>query len=92
MNLTESIKQKAIDIGFDLVGVTGAEAIDADQIEYLSSWLTAGHAAAMHYMHRNFEKRTKPAELLAGAKSVICVGLNYKPPPSVESPTAEHIS
>jgi epoxyqueuosine reductase len=85
MNLTESIKQKVIDIGFDLVGITGAEAIDADQIEYLSSWLTAGHAAAMHYMHRNFEKRTNPAKLLAGAKSVICVGLNYKPLAIIES-------
>lgn len=85
MSLTESIKQKAIDLGFDLVGITGAEAIDADQIEYLSSWLTAGHAAQMQYMHRNFEKRTNPAELLAGAKSVICVGLNYKPSALVES-------
>ena len=85
MNLTESIKQKAIDIGFDLVGITGAETIDTDQIEYLSSWLTAGHAAAMHYMHSNFEKRINPAELLAGAKSVICVGLNYKPPPTQEA-------
>jgi epoxyqueuosine reductase len=86
MNLTESIKQKAIDLGFDLVGITGAEAIDAGQIEYLSSWLTAGHAAQMQYMHRNFEKRTNPAELLAGAKSVICVALNYKPPTPKQTP------
>jgi len=49
MNLTESIKQKATDIDFDLVGVTSTEAIDADQIEYLSSWLTAGHATAFRF-------------------------------------------
>ena len=31
MNLTEAIKQKAIELGFDLVGITGAESIDAGQ-------------------------------------------------------------
>lgn len=79
MNLTEAIKQKAIELGFDLVGITGAEPIDAGQIEYLKNWLAAGWAAGMGYMHRNFAKRTNPGELLEGAKSVICAGLNYKP-------------
>lgn len=79
MNLTKAIKQKAIELGFDLVGVTGARPIDAEQIEYLKTWLAAGRAAGMSYMHRNFAKRTDPAKMLPGAKSVICVGLNYKP-------------
>jgi epoxyqueuosine reductase len=34
----------------------------------------------MGYMERNLDKRTCPAKLLNGAKSVIVVGLNYKPP------------
>ena len=85
MNLTNAIKQKAIELGFDLVGVTGAQPIDAEQIEYLKTWVAAGRAAGMAYMHKNFAKRTDPTKLLPGAKSVICVGLNYKPPPLKES-------
>jgi len=80
MNLTESIKQKALDLGFDLVGVTTAETIDAEQVEFLQKWLKAGFAGQMDYMRRNFEKRIEPAKLLKGARSVICVGLNYTPP------------
>jgi len=85
MNLTKAIKQKAIELGFDLVGVTGTRPIDAEQIEYLKNWLAAGRAAGMSYMHKNFAKRTNPAELMPGAKSVICVGLNYKTSPPKES-------
>ncbi len=86
MNLTEAIKQKAIELGFDLVGVTGPEPIDTEQIEHLKNWLAAGRAAGMDYMYRNFAKRTDPAQLVPGAKSVICVGLNYKPPPVEDAP------
>jgi epoxyqueuosine reductase len=86
MNLTEAIKQKAIELGFDLAGITGAESIDAGQIEYLKNWLAEGRAAGMGYMRRNFDKRTNPAKLMPGAKSVICVGLNYKPPPAEGAP------
>ncbi len=86
MNLTKAIKQKTIELGFDLVGVTGPEPIDAEQIEYLKNWVAAGRAAGMSYMHRNFAKRTDPAQLVPGAKSVICVGLNYKPPSVEDAP------
>ena len=79
MNLTRSIKQKALAIGFDLVGVTTADPIAADQTELFRKWLEAGYAAEMHYMHRNLEKRLDPAELMEGARSVICVGVDYNP-------------
>ncbi len=77
MNLTESIKNRAFELGFDLVGVTGANPLADEQASYLRRWLDGGFAADMGYMHRNFEKRTNPAELLDGAKSVICTGLSY---------------
>ena len=79
MSLTNHIKHKAIEFGFDLVGITEAAPIDADQTELLKAWLKSGFAGQMEYMHRNLQKRTDPAKLLDGAKSVICVGLNYKP-------------
>ncbi|MHC4336616.1 MAG: epoxyqueuosine reductase [Planctomycetota bacterium] len=80
MSLAEEIKQKALDLGFDLVGITDALPIDDKQAELLAEWLKAGYAGQMSYMHRNFEKRINPAKLLEGAQSVVCVGLNYKPP------------
>jgi epoxyqueuosine reductase len=82
MTVTEQIKQKALALGFDLVGITDALPVNGEQVNRLLAWLNAGHAGQMTWMHRNLSKRTNPAELLPGAKSVIVVGLNYKPPDS----------
>jgi len=79
MSLEDDIRRQALELGFDAVGITDASAIDADQAEHLSAWLDAGFAAQMQYMHRNFNKRTDPSQLLKGAQSVIVVALNYKP-------------
>jgi len=87
MSLAQDIKQKALELGFDLVGITGAWPIDAEQIELLTNWLKSGFAGQMSYMQQNFEKRIKPAKLLENAKSVISVGLNYKPPKQKQTPT-----
>jgi epoxyqueuosine reductase len=80
MTVTEQIKQKALTLGFDLVGITNASPVHGEQVNRLLAWLNAGHAGQMNWMHRNLDKRTNPAELLPGAKSVIVVGLGYKPP------------
>lgn len=80
MNLVQQIKQKALELGFDLSGITDASPIDDRQVELLKNWLNTGCAGQMTYLHRNFEKRINPAKLLPDAKSVIVTGLNYKPP------------
>jgi len=80
MSLAQQIKHKALELGFDLVGITDASPLNAKQAESLTRWLKAGYAGQMHYLHRNFEKRIHPAKLLDNAQSVIVVGLNYKPP------------
>ena len=80
MTVTEQIKQKALALGFDLVGITDALPVHSEQVNRLLGWLNAGYAGQMTWMHRNLGKRTNPAELLPGAKSVIVVGLGYKPP------------
>ena len=80
MSLAKDIKQKALEWGFDLVGITDASPIDAEQVELLAGWLNSGFAGRMDYMHKNFEKRVDPSKLLKNAQSVICVGLNYNPP------------
>jgi epoxyqueuosine reductase len=79
MRLTEQINQKALDLGFDLVGITDASPLHSDYLQRLAAWLDAGYAGQMTWMLENLEKRVNPARLLPGAQSVIVVGLNYKP-------------
>lgn len=82
MTLEQEIKDGAIQLGFDAVGITDASPIATADVEQLEAWLRAGHAGQMAYMHRNVEKRIHPAALLKGAQSVIVVAMNYKPPDS----------
>jgi len=77
MDITPLIKDRALELGFDLVGITTAEPVNDLHVEHLQKWLDSGYAADMAYMHRNFEKRIDPGKLLDGAKSVVCVALNY---------------
>ena len=80
MSLAEQIKDKAIELGFDAVGITDASPLNAEQYGLLADWLAAGCAGQMSYMQRNLPCRTNPANLLENAKSVICVALNYTQP------------
>ena len=80
MSLSQDIKYKTIELGFDLLGVTDASPIDAGQAEIFAEWLKSGFAGQMAYMHRNLQKRLDPGKLLENAQSVIVVGLNYTPP------------
>jgi len=89
MSLAENIKQKALRLGFDLVGITDAAPIGNKDTELLNEWLKSGFAGQMTYMHRNLEKRINPAKLLKNAQSVICVGLNYKTPEKPKPVAAE---
>ncbi|MFA5291781.1 MAG: tRNA epoxyqueuosine(34) reductase QueG [Phycisphaerae bacterium] len=82
MRIEEEIKQKALSLGFDIVGITSAENIDSKQIEEYKNWLNAGSNGRMAYLAKNVEQRFSPVSILPDAKSVICVGLNYKLPQS----------
>ncbi len=79
MTLEQQIKDRALSLGFDDVGITDASPIATADIERLERWLRRGRAGQMEYLHCNVEKRTDPAALLPGARSVIVVALNYKP-------------
>ncbi len=80
MSLEQEIRDRALALGFDAVGITDAAPLGAEHVERFEAWLRAGCAGRMEYMHRNLEKRLDPAQLRKGAKSVIVVALNYKPP------------
>jgi len=87
MNLTEQIKQKALDTGFDLVGITSADPIPQPHIESLKAFLRRQRHGQMLYLARNFEKRTNPQKLLPSAASVICLALNYTPQTNLQQGT-----
>jgi len=86
MSLSQEIKHKALELGFDLVGITNASPLNTEQVEMFTDWLKSGYAGQMSYLHSNFEKRTQPTKLLENAQSIICVGLNYKPPKQKPKP------
>ena len=91
MSLSDDIKHKAIEFGFDLVGITDVSPINAKDIELFAAWLKSGFAGQMDYMHRNLDKRFNPSELLENAHSIIIVGLNYKPPEQKLTPLTEKV-
>ena len=53
--LTETIKQQALTLGFDAVGIAPSQLLEQDK-EYLIKWLNKGYAASMKYMHTHLEK------------------------------------
>ncbi len=78
---TRLVKQIATHLGFDRVGITSTDPITC--ADYLTDWLSRGHAGTMEYLHRNNHIRRDPAQLIEGAQSVIVVALNYhQTPPS----------
>ncbi len=84
MEQAQDIKSKALELGFDLVGIADAGPIDNKQFKMFTDWLALGYAGRMNYMRENLDKRTNPAKLLENARSVICVGLNYTLPKNQE--------
>jgi epoxyqueuosine reductase len=76
--LAAEVKNFARRLGFDLVGIAGASASQYRQ--YFRDWLDGGNAGEMAYLHRRFEERTDPAVYLPGAKTVLCVAMNYHVP------------
>ena len=76
--LSNLIKQKAKEIGFDECGISKAEFLD-QAAKKLKLWLNSGFHADMKYMENHFEKRVDPQQLVEDTKSVISVILNYRP-------------
>lgn len=70
-----AIKQKALDIGFDLCGI--ARASDYPELASLQDWLRAGYAGEMHYLHRTADRRADVRRVLPSARSVIIAASLY---------------
>src|SRR5512141_1606366 len=76
----ETVRQIAHQCGFELAGVASAAHpgdAPADFDRY-REWVAAGMAGEMRYLtDRRADVRRDPRNLLAGARSIICVGKLY---------------
>lgn len=76
-SLESQIKQQASALGFELVGI--APAVEADGFVHLKHWLEQGFAGEMDYISRHEDARRHPESMLPNVRSVVMVGINYKP-------------
>lgn len=74
--LSELIKQKAFELGFDLCGIAPSRPLK-ERENVLKEWCDSGMNSTLSYLEKNIEKRINPEFLVPGAKSVIVTGLNY---------------
>ncbi len=78
------IRRWALEAGFDRAGI--AALIPSRHGSALRGWLERGDHAGMEYMRRRLEARLAPARLLPGARSAVCVALQYNPLAGADEP------
>ncbi len=71
-----TIKQHALEVGFDLVGIAPPSALE--DLEFLPPWLAKGFGGEMQYLAD--PRREDARRVLPSVKSIICVGLIYNAP------------
>ncbi len=86
--LTNRIKQKALEIGFHKVGIAKAEKLETEG-EHLKEWLETDFHGEMRWMERDPEMRSDPRKLFPEARSIVVVALNYYTPHEHEEDTAK---
>jgi len=74
--LKSNIIAYAHSLGFERVGFTSAVPLKEAE-NFLGAWLEQGRAGEMGYLERNPTLRTRPADHLPGAKTVIALAMNY---------------
>lgn len=78
-NLSELIREYAFSLGFNACGFCQAASINNLNRDYFYNWLNNSFQADMNYMTNYPDKRRDPSLLVDGAKSIVCVALNYYP-------------
>ena len=72
------IKETARRLGFDACGIAEVAPV-TDEATAFDNWIANGAHAGMQYMENHRDIRFNPEGLVAGARSVISVALNYYP-------------
>jgi epoxyqueuosine reductase len=89
---SESIKRKAIDLGFDLCGIAPVDSFP--ELSFLREWIDRGYAGEMAWMPRTADRRADVRAVVPGARSVIVTGTVYntEPPSTTRHPDHAQIS
>ncbi len=74
------IKQKALELGFDLCGVAPVESFP--ELLFLREWIDRGYAGEMAWMPRSADLRADVRAVVPGARSVIVTATLYNTAPS----------
>jgi epoxyqueuosine reductase len=77
LELKNRLVARAREIGFDDCRIATASA--PTHVPEFRDWLAAGAAAEMSWIERGAEKRSDPQQVLAGARSVVVLAMNYWP-------------
>ncbi len=83
----ELLKTWAVAAGFTRAGVASLE--PSRHGAFLRRWLARGEHAGMAWLARRTEVREDPARLLPGARSALCVALQYHPLADEEEPRGD---
>ncbi len=75
LTLTQRIQAHAHELGFELVGIIPAGR--SETIARYRQWVKNGYAGEMHYLEKHLPLKTDVRQLLAEAKSVISLAMNY---------------
>jgi epoxyqueuosine reductase len=75
--IADLLKSWALEAGFDRAGVAQLGALEHG--EALVRWLDRGDQAGMEYLGRRLETRLDPSQVFPGARSALCVALQYHP-------------
>ena len=88
--LAGQIQAEAARLGFALCGITTADPPPHHR-EY-ARWLAEGKAGEMLYLGRQEPKRGDLQQVLPGARSIVCVALNYSPEAGMAAPRPTSIA
>ncbi|HHS98129.1 MAG TPA: tRNA epoxyqueuosine(34) reductase QueG [Chloroflexi bacterium] len=82
MEWFDRVRDQALRLGFDLVGIAPARPPQV-HLQAYREWLRRGYQAGMAWMARpdRVARREEPALILPGVRSVVCVAVNYYPGP-----------
>lgn len=76
MLTADRVRERALELGFDLVGF--APVGPTPNAQAFVDWLSAGYAGEMGYLAREPHKRSDPRNVLASTRTVVVVGVSYE--------------
>ena len=75
IELSARLKQRAVELGFDLVGI--APAVTPPGFHPLLEWIASGYAANMDWIERRRDAYQHPDGVLSETKSLVVAAMNY---------------